>query len=44
MSKLHDAGVPLRTLQNRTGHSSLANLALYVEVRQADVDAAGELL
>jgi len=44
ITKLHDAGVPLRTLQNRTGHASLANLALYVEVNQADVDAAGELL
>lgn len=44
ITKLHDAGVPLRTLQKRTGHASLSNLALYVEVRQSDVDAAGELL
>ncbi len=44
ITKLHDAGVPLRTLQQRTGHASLANLAVYVEVNQADVDAAGELL
>ncbi len=44
ITKLHDAGVPLRTLQQRTGHASLANLALYVEVNQANVDAAGELL
>jgi integrase/recombinase XerD len=44
ITKLHDAGIPLRTLQQRTGHASLANLALYVEVNQADIDAAGELL
>ena len=44
ITKLHDAGVPLRTLQQRTGHASLANLASYVEVNQSDVDAAGELL
>jgi len=44
ITRLHDAGVPLKTLQNRTGHASLANLALYIEVSQADVDAAGELL
>lgn len=44
ITRLHDAGVPLRTIQKRTGHASLANLALYIEVNQEDVDAAGELL
>lgn len=44
ITRLHDAGVPLRTIQKRTGHASLANLALYIEVNQDDVDAAGELL
>jgi integrase/recombinase XerD len=44
ITKLHDAGVPLRIIQKRTGHASLDNLAYYIEARQADVDAAGELL
>lgn len=44
ITKLHDAGVPLRTIQKRTGHASLANLAVYIEVNQSEVDAAGELL
>lgn len=44
ITKLHDAGVPLRRIQARTGHVSLGNLALYVEVNQAEVDADGELL
>lgn len=44
ITKLHEAGVPLRRIQARTGHVSLGNLALYVEVNQAEVDADGELL
>ena len=44
ITKLHDAGVPLRRIQARTGHLSLGNLALYVDVNQAEVDADGELL
>ena len=44
ITKLHDMGVPLRRIQARTGHVSLGNLALYIDVRQADVDADGELL
>jgi integrase/recombinase XerD len=40
ITKLHDAGVPLATIQKRSNHSSLANLAYYIEVNQADVDAA----
>ena len=44
ITKLHDAGVPLRRIQARTGHVSLGNLALYVDVRQSEVDADGELL
>jgi integrase/recombinase XerD len=44
ITKLHDAGVPLRRIQARTGHVSLGNLALYVDVRQDEVDADGELL
>jgi len=44
ITKLHDLGVPLKTLQQRTGHASLSNLALYIEVSQDNVDAVGELL
>lgn len=44
ITKLYHAGVDLKTLQKRTGHVSLANLALYIDVPQAAVDAAGELL
>jgi integrase/recombinase XerD len=44
ITRLHDAGVPLRRIQARTGHVSLGNLAIYVEVNQAEVDADGELL
>jgi integrase/recombinase XerD len=44
ITKLHDAGVPLRRIQARTGHASLSNLALYVDVRREEVDADGELL
>lgn len=43
ITKLHDAAVPLRRIQARTG-LSLSNLALYIDVNQNDVDADGELL
>lgn len=41
---LHSQGVPLKTIQRRSGHASLANLALYIDVDQNEIDAAGELL
>lgn len=44
ITNLHDAGVPLKHIQKRSGHATLANLARYVEVNQEAVDAAGELL
>jgi len=44
ITNLHHAGIPLKHIQGRSGHSSLANLAKYVEVDQEAVDAAGELL
>lgn len=44
VTRLYHAGVDLKTLQKRTGHVNLANLALYVDVPQTAVDAAGELL
>lgn len=44
ITRLYHAGVDLKTLQKRTGHVGLSNLAIYVDVPQAAVDAAGELL
>lgn len=44
VTQLYHVGVDLKTLQKRTSHVNLANLALYVDVPQAAVDAAGELL
>lgn len=40
----YHAGVDLTTLQKRTGHVSMANLALYIDVPQAAMDAADNLL
>lgn len=44
VTRLYHAGVDLKTLQKRTGHVNLSNLALYVDVPQSAVDAVGELL
>lgn len=44
ITRLYHAGVDLKTLQKRTGHVGLSNLAVYVDVPQSAVDAAGELL
>lgn len=44
ITNLHDTGVPLKHIQKRSGHATLANVARYVEVNQEAVDAAGELL
>ena len=44
LTKLYKAGVPLPTLQKRSGHASSASLALYIDIDREEVDAAGELL
>lgn len=44
LTKLHRAGVPLPTIQKRSGHASGASLALYIDIDRDEVDAAGELL
>ena len=44
LTKLYKAGVPLPTIQKRSGHASSASLALYLDVDREEVDAAGELL
>ena len=44
LTKLHRSGVPLPTIQKRSGHASSASLALYIDVDRDEVDAVGELL
>lgn len=42
LTRMHSAGVPLRTIQRISGHSSLATLSLYLEVSdQSLIDAVG---
>lgn len=42
LTRMHSAGVPLRTIQRISGHSSLATLSLYLEVTDQNVrDAVG---
>ena len=44
LTKLYRQGVPLKTLQERTGHADLGNLAKYLAVGKEEVDATAELL
>lgn len=44
LTKLYKAGVPLKTLQERTGHVDLGNLAKYLAIGKEEVDAVAELL
>lgn len=44
LTKMYRSGVPLPTLQKRSGHASSASLALYLDIERDEVDAAGELL
>jgi integrase/recombinase XerD len=44
LTKMYKAGVPLPTLQKRSGHTSIANLTFYLDIDRDEVDAAGELL
>ncbi|MFM6665196.1 MAG: tyrosine-type recombinase/integrase, partial [Microcystis panniformis] len=42
LTRMHAAGVPLRTIQKISGHSSLGTLALYLEVTDENIrDAVG---
>jgi integrase/recombinase XerD len=42
LTRMHSAGVPLRTIQRISGHSSLATLSLYLEVSDQNlIDAVG---
>ncbi len=44
LTKLYKQGVPLKTLQERTGHTDLGNLAKYLAIGRDEVDAVAELL
>jgi integrase/recombinase XerD len=44
LTNLYRQGVPLKTLQQRTGHADLGNLAKYLAIGQDEVDATAELL
>lgn len=44
LTRMHSQGVPLRTIQKISGHSSLATLSLYLEVSDEDVKQAVGLI
>ncbi|NJR56034.1 MAG: tyrosine-type recombinase/integrase [Acaryochloris sp. CRU_2_0] len=44
LTKLYKMGVPLKTLQERTGHADLGNLSQYLAIGKEEVDAIAELL
>ena len=44
LTRMHAAGVPLRTIQRISGHSSLAALAFYLEVTDENVRDAVSLI
>ncbi|MDX2244550.1 MAG: tyrosine-type recombinase/integrase [Leptolyngbyaceae cyanobacterium bins.302] len=44
ITALHYAGVPLKTIQKRSGHATISQVGAYIEELDGAVDAAGELL
>jgi integrase/recombinase XerD len=44
LTRMHAAGVPLRTIQRISGHSSLAALAFYLEVSEENIRDAVNLI
>ena len=44
LTRMHSQGVPLRTIQRISGHSSLAALAFYLEVSDKDIRQAVGLI
>ncbi|MFM8308535.1 MAG: tyrosine-type recombinase/integrase, partial [Microcystis aeruginosa] len=44
LTRMHMAGVPLRTIQRISGHSSLAALAVYLEVTDENIRDAVSLI
>ena len=44
ITAMYRAGVDLKTIQQRSGHASIANVGLYIEGLDGNADKAGELL
>ena len=44
ITKMYRAGVDLKTIQQRSGHASIANVGIYIQGRDGAADTAGELL
>ena len=44
ITKLYRAGVDLKTIQQRSGHASIANVGIYIQGLDGAADTAGELL
>jgi integrase/recombinase XerD len=44
ITNLYRAGVDLKTIQQRSGHASIANVGLYIERLNGEAQKAGELL
>lgn len=44
ITKLHNAGVPLKVIQKHTGHKDLDSLVLYIEISDQEVATAVNLL
>lgn len=44
ITALHYAGVPLKTIQKRSGHATIAQVGAYIEDLDSAANAAGELL
>ena len=44
ITAMYRAGVDLKTIQQRSGHASIANVGLYIEGLDGNADKAGEVL
>ena len=44
ITKMYRAGVDLKTIQQRSGHASIANVGIYIQGLDGAADTAGELL
>ena len=44
ITKMYRAGVDLKTIQQRSGHASIANVGFYIQGLDGAADTAGELL
>ena len=44
ITKMYRAGVDLKTIRQRSGHASIANVGIYIQGLDGAADTAGELL